>query len=261
MAIPSLSLEGKVAAITGGRMGVGKATALMFAEAGADVAICDIVADDGKMDAVIEEIKKMGRRCLAVQTDVSVKAQVGDFFKKTVDELGTVDILVNNVGVASGKPGGITMIEEEELDRMMRINLYSVYFCCQEAAKIMVEKKKGNIINLASQAAFKSFPGGSVYCVAKAGVVMLTRVLAHELGGFNIRINAIAPSVITTEFMSPIIKIDWNDPKVRETASKGLPLGRVSDAEEIAGVALFLASDLSSYMTGDTVYVDGGALA
>ena len=151
MAIPSLSLEGKVAAITGGRMGVGKATALMFAEAGADVAICDIVADDGKMDAVIEEIKKMGRRCLAVQTDVSVKAQVDDFFKKAVNELGTVDILVNNVGVASGKPGGITMIEEEELDRIMRINLYSVYFCCQEAAKIMVEKKKGNIINLASR--------------------------------------------------------------------------------------------------------------
>lgn len=261
MTIPSLSLEGSVAVITGGRMGVGKATALMFAEAGADIAICDIVADDGKMDAVVEEIEKMGRRGLAVQADVSRKDQVDDFFQKTVSELGTVDILVNNVGVASGKPGGITVLEEDELDKMMRINLYSVYFCCQAAAKIMVEKKKGNIINLASQAAFKSYPGGSVYCVAKAGVVMLTRVLAHELGGFNIRINAIAPSVITTEFMSPIIKLDWQDPKIRESASKGLPLGRVSDAEEIAGVALFLASDLSSYMTGDTVFVDGGALA
>ena len=261
MTIPSLSLEGKVAVVTGGRMGVGKATALMFAEAGADVAICDIEADDGKMDEVVEGIKKIGRRSLGVRTDVSVKAQVDDFFKKVVDDLGTVDILVNNVGVASGKPGGITAIEEDELDKMMRINLYSVYFCCQEAAKIMTEKKQGNIINLASQAAFKSFAGGSVYCVAKAGVVMLTRVLAHELGGFHIRMNAIAPSVITTEFMSPIMKIDWNDPNVREMAAKGLPLGRVSDADEIASVALFLASDLSSYMTGDTVYVDGGALA
>lgn len=261
MALPSLSLEGKVAAITGGKMGVGKASALMFAEAGADIAICDIVTDDGQMDAVADDIRQMGRRCLTSKTDVSVKAEVDDFFKKTVDEYGTVDILINNVGVASGKPGFITMIEEEELDRMMRINLYSVYFCCQEAAKIMTQKQTGNIINLASQAAFKSFPGGSAYCVAKAGVVMLTRVLAHELGGSNIRVNAIAPSVITTEFMSPLIKLDWNNEDVRKSAAEGLPLGRVSDAEEIAGVALFLASDISSYMTGDTVYVDGGALA
>ncbi|MEE8400088.1 MAG: SDR family oxidoreductase [Desulfobacterales bacterium] len=261
MAIPSLSLEGKTAVITGGRMGVGKAAALMFAEAGADIAICDLVADDGKMDEVAEAITKMGRRCVTAQTDVSVKADVDAFFKKVMDEFGTVDILINNVGVASGKPGFITMIEEDELDRMMRINLYSVYFCCQEAAKIMTEKKTGNIINLASQAAFKSFAGGSAYCVAKAGVVMLTRVLAHELGGSNIRVNAIAPSVITTEFMSPLMKLDWTDENIRTSAAQGLPLGRVSDAEEIASVALFLASDLSSYMTGDTVYVDGGALA
>ena len=261
MAIPSLSLEGKIAVITGGRMGVGESAALMFAEAGADIAICDIVDDDGKMDAVAEGIKKMGRRCLTAKTDVSVKADVDDFFKKIVEAYGTVDILINNVGVASGKPGFITMIDEDELDRMMRINLYSVYFCCQEAAKIMIQKKTGNIINLASQAAFKSYAGGSAYCVAKAGVVMLTRCLAQELGGSNIRVNAIAPSVITTEFMSPLMKLDWTDENIRTSAAKGLPLGRVSDADEIASAALFLASDLSSYMTGDTVYVDGGALA
>lgn len=261
MAIPNLSLEGKIAVITGGRMGVGESAALMFAEAGADIAICDIVDDDGKMDAVAEGIKNMGRRCLAAKTDVSVKADVDDFFKKVVDAYGTVDILINNVGVASGKPGFITMIDEDELDRMMRINLYSVYFCCQEAAKIMTQKKTGNIINLASQAAFKSYAGGSAYCVAKAGVVMLTRCLAQELGGSNIRVNAIAPSVITTEFMSPLMKLDWTDENIRTSAATGLPLGRVSDADEISSVALFLASDLSSYMTGDTVYVDGGALA
>lgn len=261
MAIPSLSLEGKIAVITGGRMGVGKATALMFAEAGADVAICDLVADDGKMDAVVDDIKKMGRRCIGVKTDVTVKTQVDAFFKTVVDTFGTVDILVNNVGAITGKPGGITVLEEDDLDRLMRINLYSVYFCCQEAAKIMIEKKTGNIINLSSQAAFKSFPGGSVYSVAKAGVVMLTRTLAHELGPYNIRINAIAPSVITTEFMYPAFKIDWDNQAIRDSASAELPLRRVSDASEIASVALFLASDLASYMTGDTVYVDGGALA
>ena len=261
MTIPSLSLEGKVAVITGGRMGVGKATALMFAEAGADIAICDLVADDGKMDAVAEEIKKMGRSCLTAQTDVTVKAEVDDFFRKTMEEFGTVDILMNNVVAITGKPGFITVLEEDDLDKMLRINLYSVFFGCQAAAKIMVEKKSGIIINLSSQAAFKSFPGGSVYSVAKAGVVMLTRVLAHELGPYNIRINAIAPSVITTEFMFPAIKIDWDNPDVRNQASANLPLRRVSDADEIASVALFLASDLSSYMTGDTVYVDGGALA
>lgn len=259
--VPSLSLEGKVAAITGGRMGVGKATALMFAEAGADIAICDIVTDDGKMDAVAEEVRKSGRRCLSVKTDVTVKAEVDDFFQRAVEEFGTVDIAMNNVGGITGKPGLITMLEEDDLEKMLRLNLYSVFFGCQAAAKIMVEKKSGIIINLSSQAAFKSFPGGSAYGVAKAGVVALTRVLAHELGPNGIRINAIAPSVITTEFMSPMFKIDWDNPEIRKQASADLPLRRVSDADEIASVALFLASDLSSYMTGDTVYVDGGALA
>jgi len=261
MPIPSVSFEGKVAVVTGGRTGVGRATALAFAEAGADVAVCDLKVDDGQLAAVAEEIKKLGRRSLAVQTDVSQKTQVDSFIKKVVDELGTIDILVNNVGIAGSGGGPIIEISEDYWDHMMSVNLKSHYLCTQAAGKVMAERKQGSIIGLTSQAAFKSFPGGAAYSIAKAGVVMFTRVVARELAPYNIRVNAIAPSVIKTEFMSPIMSIDWEDPQVLQQISATLPIARVAEPSEIASVVLFLASDASSYITGATILVDGGALA
>lgn len=261
MAIPSFSFEGKVVVITGGRTGVGRATALAFAEAGADIALCDLVVDDGQLAAVAEEINRLGRRGLAVQTDVTQKAQVDDFIKRVVDEFGAVDILVNNVGVPDAGVHTLVDIPEEVWNKMMYVNLNSVLFCSQAVGKGMIERKRGNIISLASQAAFKSFPRGGVYCIAKAGVVMFTRVLAVELAPYNIRVNAIAPSVIKTGFMSPIVQIDWSNPDVEKQVTASVPMRRAAEPSEIANVVLFLASDASSYVTGDTVLVDGGALA
>ena len=261
MTIPSFSFEGKVAIVTGGRTGVGKATALAFAEAGADVAICDLVVDDGQLEAVAEEIKKLGRRSLAVQADVSQKAQVDNFIKRAVDEFGTIDILVNNVGIAGSGGGPLLEISEDYWENMINVNLKSHYLCAQAAGKVMAERKQGNIIGLTSQAAFKSFPGGATYSIAKAGVVMFTRVLARELAPFNIRVNAIAPSVIKTEFMSPIMPINWDDPEVEKAIAAQLPIARAAEPSEIANVILFLASDASSYITGATILVDGGSLA
>jgi len=144
---------------------------------------------------------------------------------------------------------------------MMNVNLKSHFLCSQAAGLVMAEQKQGSIIGMTSQAAFKSFPGGAAYSIAKAGVVMFTRVLARELAPFNIRVNAIAPSVIKTEFMNPIIPIDWNNPEVLQQITSTLPVGRVAEPSEIANVILFLASDASSYITGTTILVDGGALA
>jgi len=261
MTIPSFSFAGKVAVITGGRTGVGRATALAFAEAGADVAICDLVVEDGQVEALAEEIKKLGRHFLAVQADVSQKAQVDSFIKQVVDRFGQIDVLVNNVGIAGAGGGPILQITEDYWDNMINVNLKSHYLCSQAAGLVMAERKQGSIISMTSQAAFKSFPGGAAYSIAKAGVVMFTRVLARELAPFNIRVNAIAPSVIKTEFMSPIVSIDWNNPEVLQQISATLPIGRVAEPAEISNVILFLASDASSYITGTTILVDGGALA
>ena len=262
MSTASFSFQGKVAIVTGGRRGVGKAVALAFAEAGADVAVCDLVVEDGELQAVAEEIKKLGRRSLAVQTDVTQKAQVDDLVKRVVDDFGTVDILVNCVGVPEPGAHALIDIPEDTWNKMIAINLNSVLLCSQAAGKVMVEHNKGNIISLASQASFKSYPRGGVYSIAKAGVAMFTRVLARELAPYNIRVNAIAPSVVKTEFMSPFIPvIDWSNPEFEKALSAEVPLGRVADPSEIASAVLFLASDAASYITGATMLVDGGALA
>ncbi len=261
MSTVKFSFEGKVALVTGGRTGTGRATALAFAEAGADVATCDLVVDDGQLASVTEEIKKLGRRALAVQTDATKKAQVDELVKKVVDEFGTIDILVNSVGGIFSDPGAFLQITEDTWNKYMGLNLNSVFFCSQAVSKLMIERKTGNIINFASQVAYRSRLGVSAYAIAKQGVVMLTRWAAKELAPYNVRVNCIAPSVIKTGFMDPVFHLDWNDPEIEKQATANVPLGRAADPDEIASVVLFLASDAASYMTGETVLVDGGALA
>jgi 2-deoxy-D-gluconate 3-dehydrogenase len=261
MSMPSFSFQGEVAIITGSRRGIGRAVALAFAQAGADVAVCDLVVEDGQLEAMAEEIRKLGRRCLAVQTDVTKKAQVDNLVKRVMKEFGVIDILVNCVGVPEAGAHTLIDIPEDIWNKMIGVNLTSVLLCSQAAGKVMVEQNKGNIISLASQAAYKSFPRGGAYSIAKAGVVMFTRVLARELAPYNIRVNAIAPSVVKTEFLSPLMPIDWSNREVEQMISAELPLARVAEPSEIASAVLFLASDASSYITGATILVDGGALA
>jgi NAD(P)-dependent dehydrogenase (short-subunit alcohol dehydrogenase family) len=247
------SLAGRVAIVTGGRRGIGRAIALALAEAGADVALGDRVVDDGELEAVAVEIKRRGRRSLAVQVDITRKADVDNLVQKTLAELGTIDILVNNAAMNIRAP--LLELNEEGWDRVIDTDLKGYYLCSQAAGKIMVKQKRGDIINIASTAAMYTAPEMGAYCIAKAGVVMLTRILAVELAPYNIRVNAVAPSMVKTKFSQPL----WSDTATLQEIEAGIPLGRLAEPKDIVGSVLFLASEASAYITGHTIVVDGGS--
>ena len=256
MTIPNFSLEGKVAIITGSRRGIGKAIALTFAEAGADVVVCDWVVEDGLLGVVAEEIRELGRRSLAIQADIAKKADVDSLVQRVMDEFSGIDILVNNAAIDIRVP--LLELGEDDWDKVIDINLKGYYLCSQAVGRRMVERKKGNIISMASQLAFRAWANMGAYCITKAGVVMLTRVLARELGSYGIRANAIAPSTAKTELGRPT----WSDPEALNRVVSTIPLGgRLAEPSDIVGVALFLASDASSYITGHTILVDAGTNA
>ena len=250
------SLSGEIAIVTGARRGIGRAIALAFAGAGADVAVCDLVADDGQLAAVADEIKKMGRRSLTVKVDTTKRAEVEAMAKTVADRMGPVSILANNAGILIRS--SLLDLPEEDWDRLMAVDLKSYYLCAQAVGRRMVEQKRGKIINTATQFSFRTTPGMGPYSVAKAGVVMLTRALAQELGKSGIRVNAIAPGLVKTDFS----RASWeNNPEFVRQYSDQMPLGRLGETSDIVGAALFLASDASSYVTGHTILIDGGALA
>lgn len=276
MHLPTLSIKGKVALVTGaaGERGLGRAIALAFAEAGADVAVCDKETDldDRKLQAVADEIADLGRRSLAIQADVGLKADVDRMVVQVKQALGPVDILVNNAAML-GKSWGSLSFEatEEEWDRVMGVNLKGSFLCAQAVGKDMMDRKTGNIINIDSMEAVNTMIAqGSPYSISKASLQFLTRVLARQLGSYGIRVNTISPGAIMTE-MGRHHQYDLGmDPSERAPVPEkpaemgaypgvpGVPLGRMAMPEEIANVALFLASELSSYVTGAIILADGG---
>lgn len=253
MAIPKLPLKGKVAVVTGGSRGIGKAIALGFAEAGTDVVVASRSIAD--LEQVKQQIEKLGRHSLAVATNIAIKSEVENMVAKTLEKFGTIDILVNNAAINVMRP--LVELREDGWDKVMNVDLKGYFLCSQAAAKVMIEKQRGNIINIVSTGAVKAAPGLGAYSIAKAGVVMLTQLLAVELAHYNIRVNAIGPSLVKTGFSQPM----WADPDSLKAIEAGIPLGRIAEPEDIASVALFLASDASCYITGQTIYVDGGTLA
>jgi len=255
MSIPNLSLRGQVAAVTGSRRGIGKALALAFAEAGADVAVSDIVIEDGQLAGVAEQIKNLGRRSIAVRADVTSKADIENLVHKTVTELGEIDIWANNAGVPNVLP--ILDYTEEQWDKVVDTHLRGCYFCSQAVARRMVERKRGNIVNIASVAGLGGSPGAAAYSCAKAGIISLTRTMAAALGPYNIRVNAIAPGFVKTDMVINV----WSDPVRLKEAEGRVPLGRIAEPSDIANIALFLVSDLSSYVTGQVIVADGGSYA
>jgi NAD(P)-dependent dehydrogenase (short-subunit alcohol dehydrogenase family) len=251
--VDSYSLSGKVAVVTGGRRGIGRAIALALAGAGADIALGDRTVDDGQLEAAAAEVKKLGRRSLAVKADITSKAEVDNFVQKAADELGAVDILVNNAATNVRAP--LLELGEDGWDRVINTDLKGCYLCAQAAGRIMVEQRWGNIVNIASTAALKAAPQMGAYCIAKAGVVMLTKVLAVELGQYNIRVNAVAPYIVKTKFSQPL----WSEPEALKQIEAEIPVGRLAETGDIVGAVLFLAADASSYITGQTIIVDGGS--
>ncbi len=254
MSIPGISLAGKVAIVTGSSRGIGKGIALMFAEAGADVVVCSRNLD-GKLESAADEVRKMGRRSLAVTTDVLKPKDIENLVKKTMAEFGAIDILVNNAGTVVR--ASVFEHSEEDWDRVVDTNLKSYFMCSRAVGRVMVKQKRGNIINIASLRGIEGAAGRVSYSVSKAGVIMLTRVLALEFAKDNIRVNAIAPGWIKTEMTEYL----WGEPKRSKEITATVPMERWASVDEMASVALFLASDLSGYVTGHTLVADGGLAA
>ena len=254
MEIPdlSLSLEGKVAIVTGSGRGIGQAIAIALASKGADIAVADV---NPEVEKTVSEVQQLGRRAIGVITDITNREQVGNLVNRTVKELGTIDILVNNAGIL--RAGPFLELTEETWDKVMDTNLKGYFLCSQAAGRVMADKKRGTIVSLASIAAFKYAGISSVYCVSKAGVVMLTRSMAVELAPYNIRANAIAPGLVQTHMTRAVFgNQDWMGKWVN-----GIPLGRAAQPADMAKVVVFLASDAAGYITGQTIVVDGGELA
>lgn len=250
MALEKFSLKDKVALVTGGSRGIGKAIALGFAEAGADVVVSSRKLED--LEKVAKEIEEKGRKSLALACHIGRKEEIEEMVERVVKEFGRIDILVNN---AATNPvfGPILNVEERAWDKIMEVNLKGYFLISLAVGKVMMKQKGGNIINLASTAGMKPSPMLGAYSISKAGVIMLTKVLATEWAVFNIRVNALAPGLVETKFSKAL----WGNPEILKEALRDVPLGRVAQPEEIVGAALYLASEASSYVTGETLVLNG----
>lgn len=248
-------LEGRVALVTGSSRGIGRAIALTFAREGADVAVNYVRAKE-KAEEVVEKIKSMGRRAIALKANVADKGEVEAMVEKVVEEFGKIEILVNNAGVLY--LGELLNMSDEQFDEMIDINVKGVLYCSREAAKYMVKNRYGKIINIASNAGIgTAFKGTTPYAATKAAVIMLTKRFAFELGPYGINVNAIAPGLILTDLIRAGRSPEELEKVIESTAKKSV-LGRVGRPEDIANVALFLASDESSFITGQVIVADGG---
>jgi NAD(P)-dependent dehydrogenase (short-subunit alcohol dehydrogenase family) len=247
------TLKNRAGLVTGGRRGIGRAIAIALAAAGADVAVCDVIAEDGLLEKTKEELRESGSRSLALRADVSVRKDVEEMARRVVDAYGRIDILVNCAGVWI--PGD-TLVEcsDQHWDNVIDTNLKGTYLCCQAVGKIMMPQRSGCIINLSSQVGLTPGAGTGAYSISKAGIIMLTRQLALELAPYRIRANAIAPGIVKTDFNAAF----WKDPAVEKEASGTVPLGRLAEPHDIAGCAVFLASDAAAYVTGEVIAVNGG---
>ena len=254
MGLEIFSLEGKVALVTGASRGIGRAIALGFAEAGADVAVAARSVDD--LETLAKEIDAAGGKAVAVPTDVRERGAIEAMIDKTIDELGRLDVLVNNAG-GSNFMSPIVGLRPEGWDKLRTLNLDSVFHATQIAAQRMVDTGGGSIIQMASVAGIDGAQGLSPYSAAKAGVIMMSQAVAKELAGSRVRVNSIAPGWIDT----PLNEWLTSDESALKVVEQMIPMGRLGRSGEIVGAAIYLASDASSFVTGTTLVVDGGQTA
>ncbi len=246
-----MRLKGKVVLVTGSSRGIGKEFALGFAKEGADVVINGRNLEKAK--SISKEIEGLGVRSMAMGADVSLSQDVTRMVDETVHQFGRIDILVNNAGV---NPFILEAekIKEEGWDQILDVNLKGVFLCCQAVGKKMIQQGGGKIINISSAAGLLGEQGFLPYCVSKAGVMVLTRILAYEWSRYNILVNAIAPGFVAGGMNTPIL----NKEVLVSGLTQKVPLKRLGNPEEIVNIALFLASEDSSYINGTTIVADGG---
>ena len=249
-----MRFTGKVAIVTGAGQGIGRAIALGLAKDGADIVIIDINLELARK--VAEEIKVTGRRALAIKADVSNSAKVSQMVKETLDTFKKIDILVNNAGIDVVVPA--EEMTEEQWDAQMNTNLKGPFLCSQAVGRQMIKQKQGKIINIASLSAHYGSHGQVAYCASKAGVLLLTKVLAIEWAKYNINVNAVSPGITRTALIE---KIEKESPEFLEGRLKRIPLRRFIEPGEIASTVLFLASSESDVINGEDIVVDGGVNA
>ena len=276
MSLSSFSLKGKKALVVGARRNMGKGFALGLAEAGADVAVTDVNIESGQLQTVADEIQQMGCKSLALKADISSQEEVKKLVDSVVQEFGTIDILMNVAVMYHSK--SVIDLDEESWDKLTDVNLKGYWLMIQEVSPIMMKQKSGSIINLTSRGGLKAHADKMMgnYAIVKSGIAMMTRQYCRYLGPHNVRVNAIAPSLVEWEefpgqedLKKKTDSQQKTDRQVTDeekfeswlTGPENLPLGRVATFEEMANAAVFLASDASSYITGTILNVDGGYMA
>ncbi len=257
MSLPELfSLDGKAGLVTGAGSGLGRQFSEMLAEAGADVACADI--DEESAQATAAAVEKLGRRGIAIRCDVTAELEVEAMIRDTVAAFGCLDILFNNAGIADPEPLLLHEYPTRNWRDVLRVDLDGVFFCAREALKVMVTQQSGKIVNIASMwglAGSSSVFPAPAYNAAKGAVVNLTRELGLEYAKHGIQVNALCPGFYQTKLG------DYDDPGFISAVTAFIPMGRIAEAAEIKGPALFLASAASDYMTGQTLVTDGGCMA
>jgi NAD(P)-dependent dehydrogenase (short-subunit alcohol dehydrogenase family) len=250
----TIDLTGKVAIVTGGGRGIGKAITKRLAEAGAGVVIASRKRPN--LEATAAEFASLPGKVVPVECHVGRKDQLENLVRETQRQLGPVDILVNNSATNIGQ-GPSLEVTDEMLDKMVEINVKSALRLVRLVVPGMIERKRGSVINIASVAGLRPQPGGLLYSFTKAGLLMMTRSWAHEFGPHGVRVNAIAPGLIQTDFSEYF----WKNESLRRSIEQRQPIQRIGQTEEIGGIALYLASAEASYVTGQVFVIDGGATA
>ncbi len=265
----AFSLEGKTALVTGGGRGIGKAIALTMAEAGADVAVT--ARTEREIEETAKEMQGLGRRSLAIKADVSDSRQVDEMVAKATQSLGRIDILVNNAGIGEGAPvaplpdvpgrkvnrDDAEGTSDEMWRRTIEVNLNSAFYCCRAVAPQMLERRAGKIINVSSTNAILASPGVGAYNASKAAMNMLTKTLAMEWAPYNVNVNGIGPGWFVTE----MTRAGFEDPAIHHQRLSEIPLGRLTDLQDLGFLAVYLSSPASDWMTGQIIYLDGGETA
>ncbi|WP_456825788.1 glucose 1-dehydrogenase [Cellulomonas sp. P5_E12] len=249
-----MSLHGKVAVVTGGNSGIGKAVVLALAEAGANIVI-DFVAHPEATEELEKQVHALGDQAIGVDADVSKVADLERLVARTVEAFGRLDIMVNNAGIETRT--SVLDTTEAQYERVMDINLKSAFFGTQIAAKQMIKQGTGGrIINMTSVHEDWPMPGNTAYCLSKGGMRMLTRTAGVELGPYGVQVVGVGPGAVAT----PINTATMNDPEKMKTLDAAIPLGRMAEPEEIASLVAFLAGDGATYLTATTVFADGGIM-
>ena len=244
-------LKDQVAIVTGGTRGIGKAICLLFAEEGAKV-VANFSKDVAAAEELMKEVQSKGLHIGLFKADVTQFDQVKEMVEETFAQYGRIDILVNNVGLI--RDNFLMLMSDDDWDSLIKANLNSLFYCCKTVIRKMIPERKGKIINISSISGILGTSGQTNYATTKGGVISFTKSLARELGPFNIHVNAVAPGLIESEMVSKM-------PKERvEAIIKSSSLGRIGKPEEVARVVLFLASEQSDYITGQTIVVDGGII-